>query len=273
MAPNPAAKDATGTAVRLTTAVVAPVAALLLVFGLSRSSGRDAFLDFEHLFALLQRVDPYFFTSLGASLPIGLSVWGAAWGIYITGSSLTGAAIKAPRITSKNLVSVIFCEAAAIYGTIGALSSFSSTPANFPTPSKLSAPLCFSLYSFNSEFVRSCRIFESTPHLVDGLLRHRTPNPSRRTKVEGATHPPLGEPYSPQALKAAYALFTSGIITGFANLACGVCVGMVGSSCALSDAQNSSLFVKILVVEIFASAIGTVPQDSRLCVYKQRARA
>lgn len=146
-------------------------------------------------------MSPYSWANWGIAIGLGFSVVGAAWGIWLTGSSLVGAAVKAPRIRSKNLVSVIFCEATAIYGVILAIILLNKIAP--PKDGNISSSWNWGTFYF-----------------------------------------------------AGYSVFFSGCSVGFTNIASGISVGIAGSACALGDAQDDSLFVKILIVEIFASALG-----------------
>ena len=58
---------------------VSILASLLILFGLSASSGQGVFLDLTYLGYNFRQIDPYFWSALGVAFAIGLSVLGAAW--------------------------------------------------------------------------------------------------------------------------------------------------------------------------------------------------
>ena len=123
----------------------------------------------------------------------------------ITGSSILGSMVKMPRIQSKNLISIILCEACGIFG------------------------------------------------LITALLVSQSKKPADVTKSYDIY---LNKANYQAAENAGFAAFWIGVTVGLSNVFCGISIGVLGSSTALVTSQNANVFIGMLVVLIFASAVG-----------------
>lgn len=81
-------------------------------------TGRGSLLQIG---TILTDLSPYLMANIGVGASIGLPVLGAAVGIYSTGSSMMGAGVKNHKIKIRNMVSIVFSEATAIYGLINSI--------------------------------------------------------------------------------------------------------------------------------------------------------
>ena len=130
---------------------------------------------------ILYCIEPVTCVYIGIAIALGLSILGAAWGILITGSSIMGTNIKMPFVQSKNLISVILCEATAIYGVIIALL------------------LAIEVGGKNIDVYKNLETYQAAEF-------------------------------------AGYCYLIIGLVVGVSNLACGLCVGVLGSSTVLLHA-------------------------------------
>jgi F0F1-type ATP synthase membrane subunit c/vacuolar-type H+-ATPase subunit K len=175
----------------------------------------------------------------------------------------------APRSARRALVraalgvgarSVIFCEAVAIYGVIVAI-ILQTHLEQVVSTTEVTAMMKFAGYAiFWSGMTAgignlACGCVRrttarrrvrspagpSTRPVQSARTARAAPRPSRRARLKRVRcRPPLPPPL-PRVSR---------------RISRSVCVGVCGSGCALADAQDGNLFVKILVIEIFASALG-----------------
>jgi V-type H+-transporting ATPase proteolipid subunit len=172
---------------------------------------------------IFYEIDPYLWAYAGTGLAIGLSILGAAWyGVCVVyrGIFITGTTIVGASVKQPRIKS--------------------KNLVRYNLNNKNSVIFCeaVAIYGVIMAIILMGKIKHS-----DGWDEFYE-NDKRSDELYR------------QAMFSGYCIFMSGMSVGLCNLFCGLSVGISGSGLALADAARADTFVKILIVEIFASAIG-----------------
>ena len=188
--------------------------------------------------SVLADLDPFVFAFIGAGLAIGLSVLGAAWGIFITGSSLLGAAVRAPRIRSKNLIRWAAAQTPSLppQQSLGHMALCTRRVRTRPAwggrrhhhhhrgrtlPSRSRRPTARRMRCRSVIFCEAVAIYGVIVSIILQTKMEKPDLTKESTFVDAKIY----------NIASGYALFWAGICCGVGNLACG-CVPPAPRSCA-----------------------------------------
>ena len=173
---------------------------------------------------------------------------GAAYGTAKSGVGVSSMGVMKPDLVMKSIIPVVMAGVLGIYGLIIAVIIANGGMRPPPAPPPLNPT------SLRATFGSPSRPLPPPLHRRGGLV------PSRRIRSPFvscalAVAPPAGG-VAQYSSFTGYAHLAAGLACGLSGMAAGIAIGIVGDAGVRASAQQAKLYVGMVLILIFAEALG-----------------